>query len=151
MKQVYNLLETIEQDKLHVAKLKKQLHHAESVLEAHTAALTRLTTIPELSQPKVEKVDYSPAVKTRERITKENYRGLNIQKGDKVDLVRGAYNCNLKGIQTVEDVDMCDDELPIEVLHPAEENTYWISTEDESEDEGLELYLIRTEEGSLND
>jgi hypothetical protein len=152
MKQVYNLLETIEQDKLHVAKLKKQLHHAESILEAHTAALTRLTTIPKLPQPKAEKVDYSSTVETRERITKGNYKSLNIQKGDKVDLVKGIYACNEKGVQTVYGVDFFDEDLAIEVCYPEEEyGTYWISLDDEDEDDKLELYLIRTKEESLND
>ena len=152
MKQVYNLLETIEQDKEAVAKLKKQLHHAESILEAHTAALTRLTTIPKISQPKVDKIDYSHAVETIERITKENYRDLNMQKGDKVELVKGIYACNEEGIQTVEGVDFFDEDLAIEVCYPEEEHgTYWISLDDEDENDKLELYLIRTKEGSLND
>lgn len=142
MKQVYNLLETIEQDKLNVEKLKKKLHHAESVLNSHTDALTRLTTIPKLSQPKVE---------TRERITKENYRDLNIKKGDKVELVKGVYACNEKGIQTIDDVDFFDEDLAIEVCHPEEEQgTYWISLDDKDENDKLELYLIRTKEGSLS-
>lgn len=146
MKQLYDLLETIEQDKLHVAKLKKQLHHAESILEAHTAALTRLTTIPELSQPNVEKVDYSPAVYTRERITLYNWENLNIKVGDKVEVVvsgDGHFADNSVHMVTgVEDPDYDD----YTFMH-LDDSWYFYN------DNGLEkdeLYLIRTKEGSLN-
>ena len=83
MKQIYDLLETIEQDKLLIAKLKKQFHDAESILNAHTIALTRLTTIPELSQQVDEKMGI--------RITLYNWKKLNIKVGDKVLLKNVTY------------------------------------------------------------
>lgn len=148
MKQVYNLLETIEQDKEAVAKLKKQLHHAESILEAHTAALIRLTTIPELSQPKVGKVDYSPAVETRERITWSNWNKLGINKEDKVEIVNSTDEDFTRGTYLVTNLE-----------DHAFTGTTFVELDDIWYDYGRcrnlcgedELYLIRTEEGSLND
>tara|TARA_R100000951_G_scaffold95404_1_gene84414 strand:+ start:859 stop:1299 length:441 start_codon:yes stop_codon:yes gene_type:complete len=146
MKQVYNLLETIEQDKEAVAKLKKQLHHAESVLEAHTAALTRLTTIPKLPQPKVEKVDYSSAVETRECITPDNWRSLDIQEGDKVEIVvSGSENADKGDIYTIDALDYDD---TCGFLGLEGNSWYWYNNDNQNNDE---IYLIRTKEGSLND
>lgn len=146
MKQLYNLLETIEQDKSHVANLKKQLHHAESILEAHTAALTRLTTIPKLSQPEVEKVDYSPAVDTRERITLDNWEDLNIKVGDEVEVVISGdvdfENNSEYGVTNVEH----NDYNGIAFMGLGCSWYYYNSKEQHND----ELYLIRTEEGSLN-
>lgn len=147
MKQVYNLLETIEQDKEAVAKLKKQLHHAESILEAHTAALTRLTTTPKLSQPNVEKVDYSPAVETRERITLDNWKALGIKEGDEVEIVVSGSEYTEEGVYEIDALDYRtfegDDFLGLE-----DHGWYLYNQDTQGRDE---LYLIRTEEGSLND
>lgn len=147
MKQIYNLLETIEQDKLHIAKLKKQLHYAESVLEAHTEVLTRLTTIPKLSQPKVQKVDYIPTVDTRERITLDNWRGLNIKVGDKVEIVvsgdEGFADNSEYLVTSIE----YEDYYGIAFMELGHCWYYYNNNEQHND----ELYLIRTEEGSLND
>lgn len=148
MKQVYNLLETIEQGKEAVAKLEKQLHHAESILEAHTAALTRLTTIPELSQSKVEKVDYSPDVGLKERITWGNWKELGICKEDKVEIVNSTDEDFTRGIYLVTDLE--------DYMFSG---TTFVELDDIWYDYGRlrsvygedELYLIRTKEGSLND
>lgn len=148
MKQVYNLLETIEQDKEVVAKLEKQLHHAESVLEAHTAALTRLTTIPNLLQPEVKKVDCSPAVKTRERITQENWKQLGMREGDKVKIVVTGDEDFEQGvvylISAIEDIHYEDKAF----LKLGKHDWYFYNCDEKYNDK---LYLIRTEEGSLND
>ena len=147
MKQVYNLLQTIEDDKAQVAKLKRQLHNAESILEAHTAALTRLTTIPEISQTKVEKVDYSPAVEERERITPDNWKDLNIKVGDKVEVIVSGdddfANDSEYKVTKVEDPDYKGRGF-------IDLNGTWYCY-DNSEEGTDEIYLIRTEEGSLND
>lgn len=92
MNQIYNLLQTIEDDKAQVAKLKRQLHNAESILEAHTEALTRLTTVPEISQPKKEKSSLSPSqgVTEKVRVTMENVLDLGIEVGDTIEIVRTA-------------------------------------------------------------
>lgn len=146
MKQVYNLLETIEQDKEAVAKLKKQLHHAESILEAHTAALIRLTTIPELSQPKVGKVDYSPAVETRERITLDNWKQLKMEEGDKVEIVVSGDPDLEEEVYTIDALDYQQGDNSFLGI----EGNGWYCYNRDGEDKD-ELYLIRTEEGSLND
>lgn len=143
MKQIYNLLEIIEQDKLHITKLKKQLHTVESVLKAHTAALTRLTTIPELSQPKMKKVDYSPAVEVRERITLDNWRALNIKEGDEVEIVVSGdpeFEDNSKHVVTWV-------EHSYSKCSGVHLGVTWYGYND-NEKGCDELYLIRTEEGS---
>jgi len=148
MKQVYNLLETIEQDKEVVAKLKKQLHHAESILEAHTVALSRLTTIPKLSQPKLKKVDYSPAVEARERITKENWKQLKMKEGDKVEIVNSTDEEFTRGAYLVTNL---EDHMYSETLFVELDGIWYDYGRFRSVYGEDELYLIRTKEGSLND
>lgn len=150
MKQVYNLLETIEQDKEAVSKLKKQLHHAESILEAHTAALTRLTTIHELSQYEVEKSSLSQAqeVTGKVRVTMDNVLGLGIEEGDTIEIVKS-------GDRDFEDGQRCivRDTDPDEVytylkLYPSVKGrTEWYDFEHNgSQPRDHELYLIKSQE-----
>lgn len=150
MKQVYNLLQTIEDDKSQVAKLKRQLHNAESILEAHTAALTRLTTIPELSQPEVEKSPLSAVqgLTGRIRITMDNVLDLDIEEGDTIEIVKSGDKDFEDGQRcVVQELDLNESNIPFK-LHPNRRGcTDWYDFErHHSQPEDHELYLIKSQE-----
>ncbi len=149
MKQVYNLLETIEQDKEAVSKLKKQLHHAESILEVHTAALTRLTATPKLSQPEVDKVSLSSAQEFsgKIRVTMENVLDLGIEVGDTIEIVRTA-DCDFEDGQrcTIKEVDFDKINLPFKLYPIKSGSTNWYDFEyNMSQPRDHELYLIKSQ------
>lgn len=150
MKQIYNLLQTIEDDKAQVFRLKRQLHNAESVLEAHTAALRRLTTIPKLSQPEDEKSPFSAAQGStnKVRVTMDNVLDLGIGEGDTIEIVKS-------GDSDFEDGQRCivRDTDPDEVcaylkLYPSVKGwTVWYNFEHNgSQPHDHELYLIKSQE-----
>ena len=150
MKQLYNLLQTIEDDKAQVAKLKRQLHNAESILEAHTAALTRLTTIPELSQSEVEKSSLSAVqgLTARIRVTMDNILDLDIEEGDTIEIVKSGDNDFEDGQRcVVQELDLDEINIPFR-LHPTKKGgANWYDFErHHSQPEDHELYLIKSQE-----
>ena len=150
MKQVYNLLQTIEDDKSQVAKLKRQLHNAESILESHTAALTRLTTIPKLSQTEVEKSSLSAVQELtgRIRVTMDNVVDLGIEVGDTIEIMKSGDNDFEDGQRcVVQELDLDGANMPFH-LHPNRRGcTDWYDFEyDCSKPEDHELYLIKSQE-----
>lgn len=76
MKQIYNLLQTIEDDKQAVAACEKYLHYLKGQLAVHEEALTRITSV---SSPAKED--------SRVRITQDNWKTLGIEVGDTVEIV----------------------------------------------------------------
>lgn len=150
MKQIYNLLQTIEDDRSQVAKLKRQLHNAESILEAHTAALTRLTTVPELSQPEVEKSCLSAAqgLTGKIRVTMDNVLDLGIEVGDTIEIVKSGDKDFEDGQRcVVQESDLNKSNMPL-VIYPNRRGvTDWYDFEyDCSKPEDHELYLIKSQE-----
>lgn len=151
MNQIYNLLQTIEDDKAQVAKLKRQLHNAESILEAHTQALTRLTTIPKLLQPKVEKSSLSPMqrVTGKIRVTMDNILDLGIEVGDTIEIVKSGDDdfCNNTMSKVVE-IDIKEKEVPFFLSRGEEGSDTWYSFcyDYEYFPEDHELYLIKSQE-----
>lgn len=150
MKQIYDLLQTIEDDKAQVAKLKRQLHNAESILEAHTAALTRLTTISELSQSEVEKSSFSAVqgLIGKERMTMDNILDLGIEVGDTIEIVKSGDNDFEDGQRcVVQELDLDETNMPF-ILYPTKKGgANWYDFKDTcSKPEDHELYLIKSQE-----
>ena len=152
MKQIYNLLQTIEDDKVQVAKLKRQLHNAESVSEAHTAALTRLTTIPKLSQTKEEKSPFSTAqgFSNKVRITMDNVLDLGIEAGDTIEIVRTADEDFEDGQQcVVQEIDPNEVNMYFKLYPNRRGGTDWYDFEyNGSQPRDHELYLIKSQENN---
>ena len=150
MNQIYNLLQTIEDDKAQVAKLKRQLHNAVSILEAHTAALTRLTSIPEISQPKEEKSSLSPSqeVTDKVRVTMENVLDLGIEEGDTIEIVRTADRDFEFGQRcTVQEIDPNEVNLYFKLYPNRRGGIDWYDFEYGcSQPRDHELYLIKSQE-----
>lgn len=150
MKQIYNLLQTIKDDKVQVAKLKRQLHNAESVLEAHTAALTRLTSIPELSQPEDEKSPFSAAQGStnKVRITMDNVLDLGIGEGDTIEIVRTADRDFEEGQRcVVQEIDPNEVNMYFKLYPNRRGGIDWYDFEyDYSQPRDHELYLIKSQE-----
>ena len=94
MKQIYDLIQTIQEDKDAVVKCEKQLHYLKSVLSAHENALERLTNVPTLKENK----DTS---EKRVRITRENWKDLGIEVGDKVEIVVSGDDDFKEGVYRV--------------------------------------------------
>lgn len=150
MNQIYNLLQTIEDDKAQVAKLKRQLHNAESILEAHTAALTRLTTIPELTQPEMEKSPFSAAQGStgRVRVTMEKVLDLGIEAGDTIEIVRsGDGDFDNGQVCVVQEIDPDEVNMYFK-LHPTKMGgvNWYDFTSNNSQPCDHELYLIKPQE-----
>ena len=150
MKQVYNLLQTIEDDKSQVAKLKRQLHNAKSILEAHTAALTRLTTIPELSQPEVGKSSLSAVQEFtgRIRVTMDNILDLDIEVGDTIEIVKSGDKDFEDGQRCViQELDLDETNIPFRLYPTKKGGANWYDFEYTcSRPEDHELYLIKSQE-----
>lgn len=140
MKQVYDLMETIKQDKEVVATLERRLHNAKGILEAHTEALGRLTTIPMQAPIVVEKVSQVAAEGARERITRDNWEELGIREDDEVDIVYCSDASLCKVIHTITDVE-CPRYKGAAFLKVGDQ---WLWFHPDTE-----MYLIRTKEGSL--
>tara|TARA_R110002012_G_scaffold49804_4_gene128809 strand:+ start:478 stop:933 length:456 start_codon:yes stop_codon:yes gene_type:complete len=149
MNQIYNLSQTISEDKEIVAALEKQLLNAKSILAAHEDAMKRLTTVPNViaSVNKETSVTVGSTVSkgasvNRERITYENNTYLDIMEGDKVDVVvNGDPDVDFKGVYDVT-------ELSDSGITPFRLRGDWYEFDDCNDES--ELYLIRTPEGSLN-
>lgn len=150
MKQIYNLLKTIEDDKAQVAKLKRQLHNAESILEAHTEALTRLTSIPKLPQSEKEKSSLSAVqgVTDKVRVTMENVLDLGIEEGDTIEIVRTADRDFEEGQRcVVQQVDPDEQNICLQLYPSRSGSANWYDFEHNgSQPRDHELYLIRSQE-----
>ena len=154
MKQIYDLQQTIREDEQLVAKLQKQLHFAQGVLNVHRNALTRLLTLPKETPYQAEKVseNVAPLQKgvankpVRERITLENWKTLGVAVGDKVEVVVSSDGYFDEGVYVVCEVSPLDYDgtLPFRMYTNYDE--YWFNMWHENE-----IYLIRTPEGSLKD
>lgn len=128
MNQIYNLLETIKEDKKAVAECEKQLHYLKGVLSAHESALERLTNVPE--------GDTTPVV----RITRENWKSLGIEVGDKVKIiVSGDFDFE-EGIYKVTDLE--DEDYEGSEFMSLDEGWYSYNWNARFKDE---LYLIKGE------
>lgn len=140
MKQVYDLMETIEQDKDVVATLERRLHNARGILEAHTEALERLTTAPMQSPTIGEKVAQGASEETRERITEKDWYKLGMKRQDAIEIVQCSDGKFGQGIYSLTDVEWPEYEgiLFLEV------DGKWLRFCPDTE-----IYLIRTEGGSL--
>ena len=161
MNQIYNLAQTISEDKEIIAALEKQLLNAKSILAAHEAAMERLTTVPSciasVNKETSVTVDYTAYESTsvnRERITMENYLELGIKVGDKVDIVSSGddyFYHNTRATVTCFD-DAEDISTFLELTPTRTGGTDWYCYDSNAlEDYAVDkLYLIRTPEGSLN-
>ena len=161
MNQIYNLSQTISEDKETIATLEKRLLNAKNILAAHESAMERLTTVPNVvvsvnkeTLVTVGSTDSEGTSVNRERITMENYLELGIKVGDKVDIVfsgdddfyhntRATVTCfdDAEGISTF-----------LELTPTSTGGTAWYCYDSNSLEEYThdELYLIRTPEGSFN-
>lgn len=83
MKQIYNLLQTIEDDKQAVLACEKHLRYLKGQLSVHEEALKRITSIPEEESYSKD----SPSDNGRVRITQDNWKSLGIEVGDTVEIV----------------------------------------------------------------
>ncbi|AKO60963.1 hypothetical protein AXI76_gp062 [Pseudoalteromonas phage H101] len=161
MNQIYNLSQTISEDKEIVAALENRLLNANNILAAHEEAMERLTTVPSViaSVNKETPVTVGSTASEstsvdRERITMENYLELGIEAGDKVDIVFSGddyFYHNTRAIVT------CFDDAEgistfLELTPTSTGGTAWYGYDYNSLGEYAhdELYLIRTPEGSLN-
>mgnify|MGYP005986222533 CR=1 FL=1 len=160
MNQIYNLAQTIAADKETIAKLEKHLLNAKSILAAHENAMERLTTVPNVIVSDKGIVAAGGLVRedtpVRERITLESYWGLDIQIGDKVDVVlSGDVDFNSGETYAVENVltqDLLEVDHRSSCLFDLERSAVtrgscWYDYDTAYDHE---LYLIRTPEGSLN-
>lgn len=160
MNQIYNLSQTISEDKEIVAALENRLLNAKNILAAHEQAMERLTTIPnvivsdnkETLTTVCSTASESVPVK-RERITLENYWDLGIEIGDQVEIVVSGdmdFTCGstheISDILTKDYIIDGHREECILQLQRCRGNCWY----DYDVDNTHELYLIRTPEGSLN-
>lgn len=83
MKQIYNLLETIKDDKERVEACEKHLRYLKGQLSVHEDALKRITSIPEGQSLK----GIASSKDNRVRITQDNWKSLGIEVGDTVEIV----------------------------------------------------------------
>lgn len=136
MKQIYNLLQTIEDDKKAVTACEKYLHYLKGQLSVHEEALTRITSVPSINNIT------PPKEASRVRITQENWKSLGIEVGDTVEIVVSGDRDWDSGNYTVtgtEDEDF--DECSFLILDTGEsEQWYYYDWNDLGKDE---LYLIK--------
>lgn len=157
MNQIYNLAQTIEDDKEVISRLEKHLLNAKNILAAHEQAMERLTTIPEVivpdnkEKPVTEDCRVSESIPVRrERITPENYCSLGIETGDQVEIIVSAdddfeEDTTYKVVNV--DYNTKTTFLELSVDNLADSSCwYWYGCTENVVDE---LYLIRTTEGSL--
>ena len=157
MNQIYNLAQTISEDKETIAALEKRLLNAKNILAAHEAAMERLTTVPSViaSVNKETPVTVGSTASdstsvSRERITYENSKQLGIMEGDKVDVViNGDPDEYFNGVYKVKETSFSDQLKPVTPFYLYREDQEGWYEFDDCNDES-ELYLIRTPEGSLN-
>lgn len=157
MNQIYNLAQTIAEDKETIVALEKRLLNAKNILAAHEAAMERLTTVPSVivSDNKETPVTVGSTASdstsvNRERITMENYLELGIEVGDKVDIVFSGDDDFESGTAAeVIGLDLNTDSTFLELRKAGDTYTdwYWYDHNERGVDE---IYLIRTPEGSLN-
>ena len=105
MKQIHNLIGTIKEEELHIIKLKKRILHAESTLNAHREALTRLLAIPEQRGVLGGRKPQKGSQGGLERIMVDKWKCLGIELGDKVKIVEGENDVIRKGTHLVCDVE----------------------------------------------
>lgn len=157
MNQIYNLSQTISEDKEIVAALEKRLLNAKNILAAHEAAMERLTTVPSViaSVNKETPVTVGSTASestsvNRERITYENSKQLGIMEGDNVDVViNGDPDEYFNGVYKIKETSFSDQLKPVTPFYLYREDQEGWYEFDDCNDES-ELYLIRTPEGSLN-
>lgn len=157
MNQIYNLSQTISEDKEIVAALEKRLLNAKNILAAHEAAMERLTTVPNViaSVNKETPVTVGSTASestsvNRERITYENSKQLGIMEGDNVDVViNGDPDEDFNSVYKVKETSFSDQLKPVTPFYLYREDQEGWYEFDHCNDES-ELYLIRTPEGSLN-
>lgn len=164
MNQIYNLAQTIAEDKETIAKLEKHLLNAKNILAAHENAMARLTTIPSVivsdkcisaarGAVREDKTVLRPEA-NYVRITMDNYLDLGIEVEDKVDIVvSGDKDFKDGTTTTVVEFDDCEGISTFLRLTPDKHmEEVWYCYDSNSSGEGAvdELYLIRTPEGSLN-
>jgi hypothetical protein len=157
MNQIYNLAQTISEDKETIATLEKRLLNAKNILAAHEAAMERLTTVPSViaSVNKETPVTVGSTASestsvNRERITYENSKQLGIEEGDQVEVVvNGDPDEDFNGVFEVTEVSFSTSSQPITPFYLYRKGQEGWYEFDDCNDES-ELYLIRTPEGSLD-
>ena len=160
MNQIYNLAQTISEDKETIAKLEKHLLNAKSILVAHENAMDRITTVPSVivSDKGIGAargaVQEGKPTSNYTRITMDNYLDLGIEVEDKVEIVvSGDSDFNDRTTATVVEFDDCEGISTFLKLTPDKLNgSEWYCYDSNSREEYAidEIYLIRTPEGPLN-
>lgn len=156
MDKIYNLQETIYNDKIAVKEIERELVFRKSILSAHEKALERLLSPKEYSPVLEKKVPQSITEKQetskedtivdKERITWDNWTSLGIEVGDQVEIVVTNdwefENGSTKEITGVEDTDYEEECCFLEL-----EGVWYEADKNYNRDE---IYLIRTKDGSGN-
>ncbi len=168
MNQIYNLAQTIAADKETIVKLEKHLLNAKNILAAHENAMEnameRITTVPSvivsdkgIGAARGAVQEATPIQESNYTIiTLDNYWELDIQIGDKIDVIlSGDVDFNSGGSFIVEDVltkEYLEGDHRYTCLFKLERNLMclYASWYDYDPAKDHELYLIRTPEGSLN-
>lgn len=152
MDKIYNLQETIYNDKMAVKEIERELTFRKSILSAHEKALESMLSPKEYSPVLDKKVPQSITEKQetskedniveKERITFENWTSLGVEVGDQVEIVvsndREFINGDIKEITSVED-DHFDGYCFLKL------EGVWYEADKYCRDE---IYLIRTKDGS---
>lgn len=142
MKQIYNLLETIKDDKERVEACEKHLRYLKGQLSVHEEALKRITSIPEGQAMK----GTASSKESRVRITQDNWKSLGIEVGDTVEIVvSGDWDFNEGDLEwEVTDIDYADRTATFLKLESKENylREYWYAYNRDCTDKD-ELYLIK--------
>lgn len=136
MKQIYNLLQTIEDDKQAVAACEKHLHYLKGQLSVHEEALERITNVPLIKT-------HAPVKESSHvRITQDNWKELGIEVGDTVEIVVSGDSDWDSGSYTITGTEDGDfGESSFLILDTGEsEQWYYYDWNDKGKDE---LYLIK--------
>ena len=145
MDKIYNLQETIYNDKMAIKEIERELAFRKSILSAHEKALERTLSPKEYSPFSEEKSPQSVTEKQetpKERITLENWKSLGIETWDKVEIVvTNDWEFKNGSIKEITDVETLDfDECCFLELE-----SVWYKADNYGKDE---IYLIRTKDGS---
>jgi len=152
MNKIYNLQETIYNDKMAVKEIERELAFRKSILSAHEKALERMLSPKEYSPVLEKKVPQSITEKQKthkddtivekERITYENWKELGIKVGDQVEIVVSGDDDFENGcVYAVTYVESDKYSHPC-FLRLGKE---WYDADEYGKDE---IYLIRTKDGS---
>ena len=143
MKQIYNLLETIKDDKQRVVACEKHLRYLKGQLSVHEEALKRITSVPEGAFSKDNPSENGSSDNSRVRITQDNWKSLGIEVGDTVEIVVSGdheFMSGTKGVVHDLEDDSYDGCMFLNITTENVEETWYGFSPYEDEDE---LYLIK--------